>query len=128
MAFFNILGDKNPTVGTIYDGGIVDPILSIWVWASMIAGAYYLLKRNQNLCAYCLLLTSLAIISFAFREYQISVSCSYAKYNMGFDPQDFLIDLWFVHRGSAIRFAAISCGLLLATACRILKKPDPVDL
>ena len=107
-----------------YDGGILDPLLSIGVWACVITGAFYLLKRARNPSAYCLLLVSLTLISYTFREYQISLSCSFAKTNPGVDPYDLLVDLWFVYRGSTLRFAAITFGFILATAFQTRRKKD----
>lgn len=110
-----------------YDGGILDPLLSIGVWACVITGAFYLLKRARNPSAYCLLLASLTLISYTFREYQIGLSCSFAKTNPGVDPQDLLVDLWFVYRGSTLRFAAITFGVILATVFQIWNKPEQRD-
>jgi hypothetical protein len=107
-----------------YDGGILDPLLSIGVWACVITGAFYLLKRARNPSAYCLFLASLTLISYTFREYQISLSLSMAKENAGVEPYDLLVDLWFVYRGSTLRFAAITFGFILATAFQIRKEPE----
>ena len=116
--------DRSSLDAVHYDGGIIDPILSIGVLASVITGAFFLLKQAQNPSAYCLLLASLTLISYTFREYQISLSCSFAKENSGVDPKDFLIDLWFIYRGSTIRLAAIAFGFILATAFQIRRKKD----
>lgn len=110
-----ILLKKSSLEMVTYEGGMLGFILSSSVWLLVVLGFVFFLKKKNDLRSFLILLAGLTAASFTFKEYQLSVACGPAMENAGLDPREFGIERHFIHRGTAIRFSAITLGLIAAT-------------